>query len=332
MIGEKNIIVTGGAGFIGSHLCDELVKQKANVICIDNFISGTRGNIEFLLQQPNFRFVNHDVSEPIDLESLPELKNFHIGAKGIQEIYHLACPIAYKDYSELPLETIITNSHGTRNMLELAVKYKAKFLLASSSAIYGEPLKNIKYFKEDYWGYVNTIGARSSYNEGKRFAESLTYNYGLYHNLNTKIIRIFQTYGPRMRFNDARMIPDIIRSALAGEDLVIYGEEGVTTSFMYISDLIDGLLKAMVAEGNIVVNMGHPKEIMVEEAARIIKELTESNSQIVYRESPQYILKHGLPDITKAKEILGWFPLVDLKSGLSKTIEYMKAQQGLLGI
>lgn len=332
MVAEKNIIITGGAGFIGSHLCDDLVKQKANIICLDNFVSGTRSNIEFLLQQPNFRFINHDIAEPIDLESLPELKNFHIGAKGIQEIYHLACPISYKDYRELPLETIVTNSHGTRNMLELAVKYKAKFLLASTSAIYGEPLKNIKYFKEDYWGYVNTIGPRSSYNEGKRFAESLTYNYGIYHNLSTKIIRIFQTYGPRMRFNDARMIPDIIRSALSGEELVIYGEEGITTSFLYVSDLIDGLLKAMDAEGNIILNMGHPKEIMVEEAARVIKELTEAKSQIVYREAPQYILKHGLPDITKAKETLGWFPLVDIKSGLGKTIEYMKAQQGLLGM
>ncbi len=332
MVAEKNILIAGGAGFIGSHLCDDLVKRGVNIICLDNFVSGTRSNIEFLLQQPNFRFINHDISEPLDLESLPELKTFNIGAKGIQEIYNLACPISYKEYRELPLETIITNSHGTRNLLELAVKYKAKFLQASTSAIYGEPLKNIKYFKEDYWGYVNPTGPRSSYNEGKRFAESLTHNYGIYHNLDIKIIRIFQTYGPRMRFNDARMIPDIIRSALLSEDLVIYGEEGIATSFLYISDLIDGLLKAMEAEGSLILNMGHPKEIMVEEAAKIIQELTESKSKIVYREAPQYILQHGLPDITKAKETLGWFPLVDLKSGLAKTIEYMKAQQGLLGM
>ncbi len=332
MVEQKNIIVTGGAGFIGSHLCDELVKKGHQVICLDNFISGSRSNIEFLLQQPNFRFINHDITTPIDLANLPELKNFYLEAKGIHEIYHLACPISYKDYRDLPLETIITNSHGTRNMLEIAVKFQAKFFLASTSSIYGEPLKNIRYFKEDYWGYVNPIGPRSAYNEGKRFAESLTFNYAQHHHIKIKIARIFQTYGPRMRFNDARLIPDIIRSALQDEELVIFGDEGVSTSFLYISDLIDGILKTMETEENLVVNFGHPKEVKVEEAARIIKELTDSKSEIVYREAPLYIMKHGLPDITKAKETLGWFPLVDLRNGLTKTIEYMKAQKNLVEI
>lgn len=327
----KNVVVSGGAGFIGSHLCDELIKGGHNVICLDNFISGARDNIEFLLQSPNFKFINHDVIEPIDLEILPELKVLNLSTKGIQEIYNLACPTSYKEYKELPLQTILTNSHGTRNMLELAVKYKAKFLHASTSSVYGEPLKKLKYLKEDYWGYVSPIGPRSCYNEGKRFAESLVDNYGQYHDLQTKIARIFQTYGPRMKFNDARLIPDMVRSALTGEDLIIFGEKGKSTSFLYINDLVDGLVKMMQANGNLVLNFGHPKEIKIEEAAKIIIELTESKSKIRYQEPPPvFILKHGLPDITKAKEVLGWFPLTDLKTGLNKTVEYMKAQKGLL--
>jgi nucleoside-diphosphate-sugar epimerase len=326
----KNILVAGGAGFIGSHLCDDLVKRGDNVICVDNFISGSRSNIEILLQLQNFKFINHDIVEPLDLESLQELKAYNIPTKGIQEIYNLACPTSYKDYKELPLQTILTNSHGTRNLLEIAVNYKAKFFHASTSSVYGEPLKNIKYFKEDYWGYVNTFGPRSAYNEGKRFAESLVHNYGNFHGLEYKIARIFQTYGPRMKFNDARLIPDMIRSALVNEDLVIYGESGRITSFLYVSDLVEGIFKTMEYEGNLIVNFGHPKEIAVEEAAQLIKELAESDSQIVYREAPPFILYHGMPDTTKAKELLGWFPLVDLRLGLIKTVEYMKAQQDLL--
>lgn len=326
----KNVLVSGGAGFIGSHLCDELIKRGHNVICIDNFISGSRSNIEFLLQLPNFKFINHDVIEPIDLEILPELKVLNIPTKGIQEIYNLACPTSYKEYKELPLQTILTNSHGTRNMLELAVRYKAKFLHASTSSIYGEPLKKMSYLKEDYWGYINPVGPRSCYNEGKRFAEALVYNYGQHHGLETKIARVFQTYGPRMKFNDARMIPDIIRSALTGEDLVIFGEQGRTTSFLYVTDLADGLLKMMEREGNIILNFGHPKEIKIEDAAKMIVQLTESSSKIRYQDAPDFILKHGLPDVSKARELLGWFPLIDLATGLTKTIDYMKAQKDLL--
>jgi nucleoside-diphosphate-sugar epimerase len=332
MSSGKNILVSGGAGFIGSHLCDDLIKRGDNVICIDNFISGSRSNIEFLLQLPNFKFINHDIIEPLDLESLSELNIFNIPTKGIQEIYHLACPTSYKNYKELPLQTILANSHGTRNLLEIATTYKAKFFYASTSSVYGAPLKNMKFFKEDYWGYVDTIGQRSSYNEGKRFAESLVHNYGSYHGIEYKIARIFQTYGPRMKYNDARMIPDIIRSALLNEDLVIYGELGRTTSFLYISDLVEGILKTMEYEGNLILNFGHPKEIQVETAAQLIKELTESHSEIVYREAPKFILNHGMPDITKAREMIGWFPLVNLRDGLAKTIEYMKAQQDILEI
>ncbi len=327
---KKNILVSGGAGFIGSHLCEELVRQGHQVICLDNFVTGTRMNIEFLLQLPNFHFIKHDIVEPIDLESLPELKPLHLDTLGLQEVYNLACPTSYKEYKELPLETILTNSHGTRNMLEIAVRYKAKFLHVSTSSVYGEPLSTIKFFKEDYWGYVSPIGPRSAYNEGKRFAESLVYNYGEYHNIQTKIARVFQTYGPRMRFDDARLIPDMIRAALKNEDLVIFGEEGKSTSFLYVSDLVEGLIKYMQADYGGVLNFGYPEEVKIEEAAKIIIELTSSTSKIVYEEAPPFIIKHGLPDITRAKDTLGWFPLIDLRTGLQKTIDYMKAQKDLL--
>ncbi len=327
---KKNILVSGGAGFIGSHLCEELVRQGHQVICLDNFVTGTRMNIEFLLQLPNFHFIKHDIVEPIDLESFPELKPLHLDTLGLQEIYNLACPTSYKEYKELPLETILTNSHGTRNMLEIAVRYGAKFLHVSTSSVYGEPLSTIKFFKEDYWGYVSPIGPRSAYNEGKRFAESLVYNYGEYHNIQTKIARVFQTYGPRMRFDDARLIPDMIRAALKNEDLVIFGEEGKSTSFLYVSDLVEGLIKYMQADYGGVLNFGYPQEVKIEEAAKIIIELTASTSKIVYEEAPPFIIKHGLPDITRAKDTLGWFPLIDLRTGLQKTIDYMKAQKDLL--
>ena len=327
---KKNILVSGGAGFIGSHLCEELVRQGHQVICLDNFVTGTRMNIEFLLQLPNFHFIKHDIVEPIDLESFPELKPLHLDTLGLQEVYNLACPTSYKEYKELPLETILTNSHGTRNMLEIAVRYGAKFLHVSTSSVYGEPLSTIKFFKEDYWGYVSPIGPRSAYNEGKRFAESLVYNYGEYHNIQTKIARVFQTYGPRMRFDDARLIPDMIRAALRNEDLVIFGEEGKSTSFLYVSDLVEGLIKYMQADYGGVLNFGYPQEVKIEEAAKIIIELTSSTSKIVYEEAPPFIIKHGLPDITRAKETVGWFPLIDLRTGLQKTIDYMKAQKDLL--
>ncbi len=327
---KKNILVSGGAGFIGSHLCDELVKQGHNVVCIDNFVSGTRSNIEFLLQMPNFKFINHNIVEPFDLESLSELSVFNIITKGIDEMYNLACPTSYKEYKELPLETILTNSHGSRNMLEVAVKYKAKFLHASTSSVYGAPLKNVKFFKEDYWGFVNPIGPRSCYNEGKRFAESLVDNYKDKYKLKTKIARIFQTYGPRMRFDDARLIPDMIRSALKGDNLIIYGGEEKSTSFLYVSDLVEGLLKLMNSDNNEVFNFGYPQEIKIEDAARIIIKTTDSKSKVKYEDELPFIMTHGLPDTKKAKELLGWFPLVGLEDGLIKTVEYMKAQKGVL--
>jgi len=216
--------------------------------------------------------------------------------------------------------------------LELAVKYKSKFLQASTSSVYGEPLKQLKFFQEDYWGFVNAVGPRSDYNEGKRFSECLAYNYGEHYDFPTKIARIFQTYGPRMKFEDARLIPDMVKSALKSEPMVIYGDKNYTTSFLYISDLIDGLIKYMESDYNGVLNLGYPKEYKIQDAAEIIKKLTGSSSQIKFEDPPLFTMKHGLPNVNLAKEKLGWFPLTDLQKGLQKTVEYMQAQKDLLNI
>ncbi len=324
---RKNVLVAGGAGFIGSHLCDELIKT-ANVICVDNFVTGSEENIDLLLQSPHFKFIKHDLREPLALENFPELEVFKVSIQGVQEIYNLACPTSPKQYNLVPIETLITNSEAARYLLELAVKYHSKFLHASSSAIYGDP-KGEEMFEESYWGFVDPIGPRSCYNEGKRFAESLVTNYGTHKNVSVRIARIFNTYGPRMKQNDGRMIPDFILHALRNEPLLVYGSVNNEATYCYVSDMVDALMKLMEYESGGVFNLGSLDRKTVGEIANKIIELTGSTSAVKEAEPLPYLAKQGLPDINKAKEALGWFPLIPLKEGLSKTIDYARAHQNV---
>ncbi len=328
LLDRKNVLVAGGAGFIGSHLCDELIKTS-NVICVDNFITGREENIDLLLQSPHFEFIRHDLREPLDLEKFPELEVFKVKLQGVQEIYNLACPTSPKEYNKLPIETLLSNADGTKNTLELAVKYKAKYLLTSSSAVYGEP-EGDKPLEENYWGLVDPVGPRSCYNEGKRFAESLAVNYGRQHGLSIKIARIFNTYGPRMKLNDGRMIPDFIEHALQNQALTIYGKKENTSTFCYISDMVDGLIKLMEFDGDGIFNLGSVDLITFNQVAEQVIKLTESQSQVTISEPLPYLSRQGVPSITKAKEYLGWFPLQPLEHGLKQTVDYFKAHQNIL--
>lgn len=324
--GKKNILVTGGAGFIGSNLCDELVREN-HVLCVDNFITGNESNIDHLIQNPNFEFIKHDIIEPLNLEESPEAKIFKVQFQGIQEIYHLACPNSPKEYTKFTLETILSNSHGTKNVLDLAVKYEAKLLFFSTDAIYGEPQPNQGAFKEDYWGYINHLGLRSCYDEGKRFAETLIVTYMRKYNNDTKILRLANTYGPRMRLGDGRVIPDYIASALKNEPIVIHGDQNSTSSFLYIKDLIAGISKFINSREHGPVNMGSVDEYRLEDIARVIIKLTGSSSKIKFDPPLEYTRIQGIPDISLAKERIGWFPLINLESGLRETIEAMKASR-----
>lgn len=321
-----NILVTGGAGFIGSHLCDELVKQN-HVICLDNFITGRESNIDHLAQDPNFEFIKHDIREPLDLSKYRELRKFQVAFQGIQEIYHAACPASPLVYFKLPIETLLTSAYGTKNTLDLARKHKAKFLFFSSVAVYGQPTReSLGIFKEDYLGAVDPIGPRSSYAEGKRFAESLVVNYGLKYNLDVKIVRIFNTYGPRMKLEDGRLVPDLVKAALANEPIGIYGDKEKTTTLCYVSDLISGLKKMMASKERGPINLGSDQEIKVIEVAQKIIRLSESSSQIVFKEPPAWAaLGQAIPDLALAREKLGFLSLVSLEDGLKKTITEMRA-------
>ncbi|MFA5070025.1 MAG: GDP-mannose 4,6-dehydratase [Patescibacteria group bacterium] len=324
---KKNILITGGAGFIGSHLCDRFIKGN-RVICLDNFLTSQEENINHLLANPDFEFIRHDLIKPIDLEALPELKDMKINVQGIQEVYHLACPASPRDYNKYPIETLLASAYATYHALEIARKYQTKFMLFSSSTIYGEvlDLENI-HINEKYWGYVDPVGDKSCYDEGKRFAESLTRNYQKKYQLDVRIARVWNTYGPRMRLYDGRMIPDLISQAISNEPVKIYGDIDKLTSFCYITDLIEGI--ARLAKGKIFepVNLGNSEGAKLREVALKIIELAESGSKLEVapeKEGVGYVIKQSLPDITLAREALGWFPLVNLNDGLKKTIEYMK--------
>ncbi len=327
LVQKKNIIVTGGAGFIGSHLCDSLVKN-ANVICIDNFISGNINNIEHLLHLPNFEFVKHDLVDPIDLESSPGLKKFKIPFHGIQDIYHLACPTSHYEKHEHQVATILTNGVGTRNALDLAVKYHARFIFTSSSAVYGWPIeKNGKVFKEDYWGFVDHLGERSCYDEGKRYAETLIKIYCEKFKVDTRIIRLFQTYGPRMSLSDNRMIPRLVSKALTGEKMVVYAQPDDVTAICYITDVIEAIHRMMGSELGGPINIGNSSPVRLSEIAEKVKTVSESNSEIIYEEESPYTHHRGVPDIDLAKNKLGWFPVVPLEEGLKLTIDDMKGSR-----
>lgn len=326
---KKNILVTGGAGFIGSHLCDELIK-KNKVICIDNFISGDEKNIDHLLQNPDFQFIKHDINEPINLESLPELDKFRVQFQGVQEIYHLASPTSPKDFEKTKIDMALTNSIGTRNMLELAMKYKAKFILASSSVVYGPRNTENKFFKEDFVGSVNQLSPRAAYDEGKRFAETLTRTYSETHGLDAKIVRIFRTYGSRMKLNTGRMLPDFVSNALLNKDLVIYGDESFSSSFCHVSDIVQGIIKVMKSGESGPINLGSDLEYKLSDVAKKVIELTDSGSKITFTDPLIFMTPLGMPDISYAKDRLGWFPVVLLEEGIKEAIDYFKAHRAIV--
>ncbi len=324
---RKNVLIVGGAGFIGSHLCNEVIKDH-NVICVDNFSTGFIENISPLLQDPHFKFIKHDIIEPLDLESFAELAPLKVPYIGVHEIYNLACPTSPKHYNVFPIETLLANSHGTKNVLDLAVKYKARLVHLSTSAIYGEPLEEGP-LPESYWGYIDPIGPRSCYNEGKRFAETMVVNYRNTYAIDAKIVRVFNTYGPRMKLTDGRMIPDFINQALNNEPITVYGTETDMSTFCYITDLLEGLTRIMRSKEQGPINLGNPEQHKISNIANLIIEMTGSSSEIHYEQPLPFTAKQGIPDITFAKELLGWFPVVSPEEGLAATIEYMRGSRAV---
>ncbi len=333
---KNNIIVTGGAGFIGSHLCDELVKKNF-VICVDNLSEGSERNIDHLLGKDNFKFIKHNMNTPLNLEEIKELAELDLRFQGIQEVYHFAALTSPSKFTKQKLEIFNANIDATRNALELAVKYKAKFIFSSSSVIYGKRPDDNTFFKEDYNGYVSTTSSRCCYDEGKRCAESLISIYQEKYKLSTRIARIFRTYGPKMKLNDGNMIPDFIVSALEGKDLVIYGDENFSTTLCYVSDIVEGIIKLKDAEDDIgPVNLGNEQIYKLNFIANKIIEIAKEyspltkNSKIIYKESLEFMSPLGLPAITKAKEKLGWLPIVTLEKGLRNMADYVMANKDLI--
>jgi len=321
--------VTGGAGFIGSHLCEKLL-EDSRVICIDNFLTSDVSNIETILKNPDFEFIKHDINEPVDFEKFPELARWQVGVKGVAEIYHLACPTSAKKFDSLRIQTLLANSVGMRNALDLAVAFKAKFLQASTSVVYGpRPSDNTK-FTEDRLGITNHLSPRGCYDEGKKFAEAAAYTYGSVYGLDVRVARIFRTYGPRQRLNDGEMVPDFVIDALDGRDLVIYGNENFRTSLLYVSDAVDGLIRLMRAPKNPgPVNLGSDVDVKLADVADMIIKMTGSGSKVAYEPPLLFMTELGLPDTRRAADELGWIPLVRLEDGIKKSIEYAIVTKGM---
>ncbi len=330
---KRNILVTGGAGFIGSHLCERLVHDDAQVICVDNFMNSSPANIEHILTNPDFIFLNIDVNDPFDLNSFSELNRFNIKFQGIQEVYHLACPTSAQNFDKYKIDTLRANSDGTKHILDMAVTYRAKVVAASSSVIYGPRSYDHFQFKEDDNGIVNHLSPRACYDEGKRFMETMCATYAQVYRLDVKMARIFRTYGPRLKLNDGQIPTDFILKALAGQDVVIFGDQKFKTSLTYVSDVCEGLKMFMDSETDVeVVNFGTDYEYDLVEVAQMIIEMTESKSQIVFKDPLPFITELGIPDLSRAKELLGWFPLVTLQTGLHQTVDFTIANQGRLGV
>ena len=306
----SRILVTGGAGFLGSHLCERLLDQGHEVICVDNFFTGTRRNVEHLLDHKRFELIRHDVCFPLYIE--------------IDEIYNLACPASPIHYQHDPVQTTKTSVHGAINMLGLAKRVRAKILQASTSEVYGDP--SVHPQVESYWGNVNPIGIRACYDEGKRCAETLFFDYHRQHRLRTKVVRIFNTYGPRMHPNDGRVVSNFIMQALRGEDITLYGDGSQTRSFCYRDDLVEAMIRMMATGADVTgpINIGNPVEFTIKQLAELVIELVGSKSQLVYRQLPQDDPMQRRPDITKAREILQWEPTIQLREGLEKTISYFE--------
>ena len=325
---KKNVLVTGGAGFIGSHLCDELVKES-KVICVDNFLTGVERNIDHLLANPNFVFVNHDITEFMDLKKLPSLQKFKIGFQGIQEIYHLACPTSPLNFEKNIEATLMANSIGVKNVMELARDFESKIVHFSSSVVYGPRRDSDDRIKESDLGQVDQLSLRSSYDEGKRFAESLVVNYANIYKLDAKIFRVFRTFGPRMKLKDAQMIPDFVYNALENKDLVVIGGKNFRTSVCYVRDIVSAAIMLMEADVEGPVNVGSDVDINMSDLAQKIIDLTKSQSKIIHSSSILFMTPLPLPDISKAGSELGWIPVVTLENGLKETIHDLMASKGL---
>ena len=312
--GRVRSLVTGGAGFIGSHLCERLLNDGHEVLCVDNFYSTSKANIEHLLDHPRFELMRHDVTFPLFVE--------------VDEIYHLACPASPIHYQRDPVQTTKTSVHGSINMLGLAKRTKARILLSSTSEVYGDP--SVHPQTEDYWGNVNPIGPRSCYDEGKRCAETLFFDYRRQHDLDTKVVRIFNTYGPRMQPDDGRVVSNFIMQALAGEPLTVYGSGEQTRSFCYVDDTVDGLIRMMNTPHDVTgpVNIGNPHEITVSELAERIQGLVDNTRSVQYMPLPTDDPQQRRPDITQAQESLGWEPSMPLADGMARTVDWFRAVYG----
>jgi UDP-glucuronate decarboxylase len=311
---QKSVLVTGGAGFLGSFLCEQLLERGHEVLCVDNFFTGGKRNIEHLLDHPRFELLRHDVTFPLYVE--------------VQQIFNFACPASPVHYQYNPAQTTKTSVHGAINMLGLAKRTGATILQASTSEVYGDP--QVHPQREDYWGHVNPIGPRACYDEGKRCPETLFFDYRRQHKLKIKVVRIFNTYGPRMHPDDGRVVSNFITQALRGQPITLYGQGDQTRSFCYRDDLIDGCLRLMATPDDVTgpINIGNPHETTIRELAELIVELTGSASPLVYRPLPQDDPMQRCPDITLARELLGWEPTIELKTGLMRTIEYFDATLG----
>jgi len=309
---KQRVLITGGAGFLGSHLCDRFIKEGWQVICMDNLITGDADNIAHLIGNPDFSFVHHDVTNFIHVKGDLDL------------VLHFASPASPIDYLEMPIQTLKVGSLGTHKALGLAKEKGARFLLASTSEVYGDPL--IHPQKEEYWGNVNPVGFRGVYDEAKRFAEAMTMAYHRYHDVETRIVRIFNTYGSRMRLNDGRALPTFMRQALEGEDITVFGDGSQTRSFTYVDDLVEGIYRLSQSDETEPVNIGNPEEVTILEFAKEVIELTGSKSKIIHKELPKDDPQVRKPDISKAKAVLGWEPKVKRKDGLKRTLEYFQRQ------
>jgi len=302
-------LVTGAAGFLGSHLCDALLADGYSVLAVDNLLTGRLSNLQHLRHESRFEFRQLDINQPFDCGR-------------IDYVFHFACPASPVDYMKHGIETLQVGSQGTMHCLELARQYGAKYLISSTSECYGDPLEHPQ--KESYWGHVNPIGPRSVYDEAKRFSEALTMAYHRYHKVDTRIVRIFNTYGPRMQLNDGRVVPNFMKQALRGEPLTVYGDGGQTRSFCYVSDEIDGFMRLSKSVEHLPVNVGNPTEFTILECARRVLAVTGSTSEIRYEALPQDDPKQRRPDITKARTLLGWEPKIDLETGLRLSLEYFR--------
>jgi dTDP-glucose 4,6-dehydratase len=305
----QRALVTGGAGFLGSHLCDALLGEGWSVVVVDNLLTGRHANLEHLRHDSRFEFVELDICEPFDVGK-------------VNYVFHFASPASPVDYSIHGIPTLRVGSLGTFHALDVAHKYRAKYLVSSTSECYGDPLEHPQ--KETYWGHVNPIGPRSVYDEAKRFTEAVTMAYRRYHNVDTRIARIFNTYGPKMQLNDGRVVPNFMKQALRGEDLTVYGDGSQTRSFCYVSDEIDGFMRLSKSDEHLPVNIGNPNEFTILECAQHVLKVTGSKSKIRYEPLPQDDPKQRRPDIGKARQLLGWEPKIDLETGLRMSLDYFK--------